>query len=123
MAQHNIFGKKGEQAAFETLLKSGYLIRDRNWRCGKNEIDIVAEKNGRIIIVEVKTRNHPIEDITQVIDRKKINHLISAANAYLKFFSLDRELQFDVILLTGADESNFNVEHIPDAFMAPLKTY
>ena len=45
MAKHNIFGQKGENAAFEALLAKGYLIRDRNWRSGKNEIDVVAEKD------------------------------------------------------------------------------
>ena len=62
MAKHNIFGQKGENAAFEALLAKGYLIRDRNWRSGKNEIDIVAEKDNRIIVVEVKSRSHPIYD-------------------------------------------------------------
>lgn len=75
MAKHNIFGQKGENAAFEALLAKGYLIRDRNWRSGKNEIDIVAEKDNRIIVVEVKSRSHPIYDISQVITRDKIRHL------------------------------------------------
>lgn len=37
MAKHNIFGQKGENAAFEALLAKGYLIRDRNWRSGKTK--------------------------------------------------------------------------------------
>lgn len=123
MAKHNIFGQKGENAAFETLLAKGYLIRDRNWRSGKNEIDIVAEKGNRIIVVEVKSRSHPIYDISQVITRDKIRHLINAGNAYVKMFNLPHELQFDVILMVGQDPDNFTVEHIPDAFMAPLRTY
>ena len=114
MAKHNIFGQKGENAAFEALLAKGYLIRDRNWRSGKNEIDIV---------VEVKSRLHPIYDISQVITRDKIRHLINAGNAYVKMFNLPHELQFDVILMVGQDPDNFTVEHIPDAFMAPLRTY
>ena len=112
MAKHNIFGQKGENAAFEALLAKGYLIRDRNWRSGKNEIDIVAEKDNRIIVVEVKSRSHPIYDISQVITRDKIRHLINAGNAYVKLFNL-----------VGQDPDNFTVEHIPDAFMAPLRTY
>ena len=123
MVKHNIFGQKGENAAFEALLKQGYIIRDRNWRCGKNEVDIVAEKDNRIIIVEVKTRSCPIDDISQVITRDKIRHLIAAGNAYIKMFALPHELQFDVILITGEDEDHFEVEHIADAFMAPLRTY
>ncbi len=123
MAEHNIFGKKGEKAAYEALLAKGYLIRDRNWRCGRNEVDIIAEKDNRIIIVEVKTRSYPIDDISQVITRDKIRHLIAAGNAYIKMFSLPHELQFDVILITGSDTDNFTIEHIPDAFIAPLRTY
>ncbi len=123
MAEHNIFGKKGENAAYEALLAKGYLIRDRNWRCGKNEVDIIAENNNRIIIVEVKTRSYPIDDISQVITRDKIRHLIAAGNAYVKMFHLPHELQFDVILITGEDADHFSIEHIPDAFMAPLRTY
>lgn len=123
MAEHNIFGKKGEEAATYILLQKGYLIRDRNWRCGKNEIDIVAEKGERIIFVEVKTRNQEIEDISQVITKQKINHLINAGNAYVNFFKIAKEMQFDVILLVGNDEADFSIEHIEDAFAAPLKTY
>lgn len=123
MAKHNIFGQKGENAAFEALLAKGYLIRDRNWRCGKNEVDIVAEKGNRIIIVEVKSRSYPVDDISQLITHDKIRHLIAAGNAYVKLFHLPHELQFDVILMIGPDPDNFTVEHIPDAFMAPLRTY
>lgn len=123
MAEHNIFGKKGEDAATEMLLKKGYIIRERNWRCGKNEIDIVAEKGRRIVIIEVKTRSSVINDISQVITRDKIRHMITAANAYITTYQLSQELQFDVILITGTDENNFSIEHIEDAFMAPLRTY
>ena len=35
-------GKLGEDMATEFLTKKGYLILDRNWRSGKNEIDIVT---------------------------------------------------------------------------------
>ena len=119
---HLLFGRQGEQLAFETLLKQGYIIRERNWRSGHHEIDIVAEKDSRIIIVEVKARKEPIEDISEVIDRKKINFLIAAGNAYLNACHLDFELQFDVILLYGSQDA-LMVEHIPDACMAPLRTY
>lgn len=81
------------------------------------------KKDNRIIVVEVKSRSHPIYDISQVITRDKIRHLINAGNAYVKLFNLPHELQFDVILMVGQDPDNFTVEHIPDAFMAPLRTY
>lgn len=123
MARHNTFGKNGETVACELLISKGYIIRERNWRCGKNEIDIVAEKGDRLIIVEVKTRSHEIPDISQIITRKKISHLIAAGNAYQNMFKLPLKLQFDIVLLTGPDENSLSAEHIEDAFMPPLKTY
>ena len=43
MAEHNEFGKEGEEEAAAYLIDKGYSIRHRNWHCGKKELDIVAE--------------------------------------------------------------------------------
>ena len=56
MARHNDTGRFGEDAAAEYLAGQGYAIVDRNWRCGRMEIDIVAQRGSRLAIVEVKTR-------------------------------------------------------------------
>lgn len=54
MAEHNLLGKAGEDAAVDYLERHDYVIRHRNWRKGHFELDIVAAKNGELIIVEVK---------------------------------------------------------------------
>ena len=56
MASHNDFGKEGEELAALWLSERGYDILHRNWRFGKLEIDIVAKKNEKLHIIEVKTR-------------------------------------------------------------------
>lgn len=123
MALHNDFGKKGEAAARDALLRKGYLIRETNWRCNKFEIDIVAEKDNRLIIVEVKTRSHEIYDLSKVINAKKCANLISAGKAYQKKYNLPLELQFDIILQVGEDEDHFTTEHLEDAIHPRLRTY
>lgn len=35
MAEHNEFGKEGEEEAAAYLIDKGYSIRHRNWHCGK----------------------------------------------------------------------------------------
>lgn len=122
MAIHNILGKEGEEAACEMLIKKGYIIRERNWRCGKKEIDIIAQKNGRIVIVEVKTRSNEIDDISKIIDRTKIANLVKAGNAYLQYYNLSQELQFDIMLIT-AEKGELKIEHIEDAIMPPMRSY
>ena len=56
MTAHNELGKEGELLAANHLQSEGYVIRHRNWRCGHKELDIVAEKDGTLVFVEVKTR-------------------------------------------------------------------
>ena len=120
MAQHNLLGKSGEQYAAEYLISRGYVIRDVNWVSGKHEIDIVAYRDEMIVIVEVKTRRnvdfaYPEEAVTE----KKIRNMVRATDAYMRMFELDMEVRFDVISIVGA-EPPFEIEHIEDAFLAPL---
>jgi|SRR3989344_4508978 len=55
MAKHNELGAVGEQVASRYLERKGYKVLDRNYRKKWGEIDIVAEKEGRIFFVEVKS--------------------------------------------------------------------
>ena len=58
MALHNETGKWGEQLACEYLMHEGYRIVERDWKCGKRDIDIVAIENDVYVFVEVKTRRN-----------------------------------------------------------------
>lgn len=42
MADHNITGNIGEELAEKYLRSLGYEILEKNWRYGKNEIDIIS---------------------------------------------------------------------------------
>ena len=50
-------GFKGEDMATAELLKRGYHILDRNYTTQYGEIDIVAELDGVVYFVEVKSRD------------------------------------------------------------------
>lgn len=122
MAKHNEVGRWGEDIACGRLVRQGYAIAERNWRMGHYEIDIIAIKGSRIVFVEVKTRTNADEDPFDAIDKKKIHHMITSANVYLRESQTRLEPQFDLIGITGTPE-NYNLEHIEDAFLPPLKTY
>lgn len=122
MARHNETGRWGEDIAAEYLAANGYAIADRNWRCGHYEIDIIAYKGSRIIFVEVKTRSDNDEDPLEAVDKDKTSRLIRAAVVYINTYEIDHEIQFDLIAINGTS-SDYTIEHIPDAFIPPLKTY
>jgi putative endonuclease len=99
-ARHSL-GKRGEQYAAQYLTDRGYAIRTRNWRCPVGEIDLVAEKEGKLIFVEVRTRRGdrlgtPEESITPT----KRARLIAAAQTYLdEQGQADRDWRIDVVAI------------------------
>lgn len=58
MADHNDFGKIAEDLAVDFLVKTKYKILARNFRYLKAEVDIIAEFENQIIIVEVKSQTY-----------------------------------------------------------------
>ncbi|MDE7457467.1 MAG: YraN family protein, partial [Muribaculaceae bacterium] len=106
----------------EYLGANGDAIADRNWRCGQYGMEIVAYKGSRIIFVEVKTRSDNDEDPLEAVDKDKTSRLIRAAVVYINTYEIDHEIQFDLIAINGTS-SDYTIEHIPDAFIPPLKTY
>lgn len=124
MAQHNQLGKLGEHEAVEFLIKQGFTIRETNWRMDKLEIDIIAQEPGMVLhIVEVKTRsNDEYFDPMRSISRAKKQHMVNSANAYINYYQLPCEIQYDVIILVGSP-GNFQLEYYPDLFVPRLKTY
>lgn len=54
---HIELGRQGENLAAAWLSESGYRIYERNWRSSRGEVDIIAEHQGMLVAVEVKTRS------------------------------------------------------------------
>lgn len=122
MARHNDTGRWGEDAAADYLAANGYAIAERNWRSGHYEIDIIAYKGDRIVFVEVKTRSCETDDPIEAVDRNKAMRLIRAAVTYVDINKVNHDIQFDLVAINGSPD-DYNIEHIPDAFESPLKTY
>ncbi len=85
MSKHNETGIKGEQIAGIFLLNKGYSILFTNWRHGKKEVDIIAQKDEFLIFIEVKTRtNFNFGFPEESVNTKKKNFLRAAAEAFLE---------------------------------------
>ena len=116
MAEHNELGKLGEELAVEFLQKNGYDILETNWVFQKAEIDIIAQKNTILAIVEVKTRSSIDFGLPQdFVKPKKIQLLVKAVNEYVISNELDVEIRFDIIAI-HKEGKNYKIEHIEDAF-------
>lgn len=114
MHPKDVLGRQGEDLAVQLLLRAGYLILDRNYRCPEGELDIVAADQRVLVACEVKTRSSvaygtPIEAITA----RKLSRLRRLAVRW----SLTHRLVFDrvrvdVVGVLKTESGEFEVEHI-----------
>lgn len=116
MAAHNEVGRWGENTARRYLLLHGYHILDVDWHWGHRDIDVVTEKLGFIIFVEVKTRTtDTYMDPKDAVDTEKIRNLLAAGNAYMNLNRIDMPCQFDILTIVG-DKEHYKIEHLKEAF-------
>jgi putative endonuclease len=116
MAEHNDLGKFGEELAVEYLQKNGYEILQTNWIFQKAEIDIIAQKDTTLAIVEVKTRSTIEYGLPQdFVKPKKIQLLVKAVNEYVISNNLDVNVRFDIVAIYK-EGSEYKLEHIEEAF-------
>lgn len=105
-------GKKGEELAVTALEKERYRILERNYRFQEGEIDIIAEKDGTVYFVEVRSKSNlsygtAAESITK-IKRQKI---AKTAEKYLADHDIKKFCGF---LLISVDLNNETTEMIAD---------
>ena len=117
--------RRSDGAYFEDLACSylehkGYRILDRNVYLMRKELDIVAERNGTIVFVEVKgRRSSRYGPGTEAVDMRKRSHMVKTANAYLLRSNLWKSAcRFDVISISADGDQPPRFEHIEKAFEA-----
>ena len=125
-------GRLGEDAAVEFLKKNGYTVIERNYRAGRNEIDIIASDKSYIVFVEVKARTYKNEGYmpygrpSAAVDRDKKQRTVAAATEYLKKHNVKgKQPRIDVIEIFFAPSPSFadnkevtKINHIVGAFGA-----
>ena len=111
-------GAHGEELALKHLAASGYRLLDRNWRWRQGELDLVVEKDGEIVFVEVKARrSHAFGTPEEAVTRAKQRKLIQTAYAYLaRHGRTDTRWRIDVIALDlSAQGEVIRLEHLENA--------
>tara|TARA_B100000963_G_scaffold312246_1_gene289570 strand:- start:119 stop:493 length:375 start_codon:yes stop_codon:yes gene_type:complete len=116
MALHNQLGEEGEKIAVNYLKNRGYIIYHTNWRMSHLEADIIAEDNGEIVFIEVKTRSsNEYGEPEDAVDFKKEKDLLRLANVYLENLQLEVPSRFDIVSIIISSEKS-NITHFQDAF-------
>lgn len=121
MSETRDLGDFGERLAAERLARTGYAILARNillppW----GEIDIVAQRDGALALVEVRTRRGlAFGGAAFSISPTKRRRMLNAAAAYLAGLPEPLAVRIDVMLV-NLDRSGrlLSIEHIENAVQA-----
>lgn len=106
-------GHRGEDIAVEHLRRAGYMIAARNWRCGRYEIDIVAERGGMTHFVEVKTRRAgSLSSPEATITHSKAISMRRAASAYISQCRVRGEVEFDLLAVDMFPDGSYDVRFV-----------
>jgi putative endonuclease len=80
----NQFGELGERIAARWLERQGYTVLARRWRSGHRDIDVIAERDGTIAFVEVKTRAAlEFGDPVEAVHAQKQRSLVRSAREWM----------------------------------------
>lgn len=78
-------GRVGEEIAKTYLLAQGYELLAQNWRCRLGELDLVMQRAGQLVFVEVKTRSgSDVNEAMLSMTTRKSERLTRAVYAYLE---------------------------------------
>ena len=110
-------GRAGEKAAADYLLKNGYTILSRNYRCPAGELDIVAREKKEIVFVEVKARKSHVRGYPeQAVGFRKQKKMSQLALWYLRDKKVgDAPVRFDVVAILLLPSGN-DIRLIRNAF-------
>ena len=121
-------GNFGERIAVRYLRLHGYTVKERNWRSGHMEIDIIAANFKTLAFVEVKTRTYTKETIREApppssaVKSEKQRLTRRAAKDYLWQHPTKKSPRMDVIeVWLIRDETNdkakiAKINHIKAAY-------
>lgn len=112
-------GRRGERAAEEFLRREkSFRIITRNWRCAREEIDLVCRDGQVLVFVEVKTRAAGARvPGYYAVDKRKKKALHRACREYLKQLrQKPQTFRFDVVevgMSAGGKPEVLHFQNIP----------
>lgn len=116
-AARQAFGELGERIAERWLKRQGWRVVQRRFRSGHRDIDLVVEREGTVVFVEVKARRgREFGDPVEAVNWSKQKQLVRSASVWIDRHGRAAEsYRFDVVGVLVEGE-RVRVRHVPNAF-------
>jgi putative endonuclease len=119
-AARQALGRSGEAIAARWLRRQGWRILAERFRSGRRDLDLIAERDGTVAFVEVKTRHGTaFGDPIEAVSWRKRRELIRSAMVWAdRFGPPGAAYRFDVVgvVVVGRDA---RIRHVENAFSLP----
>jgi putative endonuclease len=111
------FGNLGERLAAHHLESKGYRIVERNYRRAEGEIDIIAQGQGTLAFVEVKSRRGlAMGTASESMTAAKAARMVQLAEVYASEHEPEASLRIDLIAIDFAlDGRMLSLKHYENA--------
>ena len=119
LADRKLLGRWGENRCEKFLKRSGLKTLARNFASKTGEIDIImADTDGSIVFVEVKTRaGEDFTDTEDVVTTSKMNKMARTARYFLAAHNIEnRPYRFDVVTIILPPKGQPQIRHYKNAF-------
>jgi len=109
-------GKKGEDEAVKYLTGKGFEILERNFRFGRNEVDIIARLENLLVFIEVKMRSSNLFGYPETfVSDSQVERILDTAEEYQHRINWSGDIRFDIISIEKEDLKS-KITHFEDAF-------
>jgi putative endonuclease len=104
-------GRAGEELAARYLERRGYRIVGRGFLARRGEIDLVCQRGGRLVLVEVKARSgERYGSPAEAVNARKRRALVAAAAEYRALAGWKGPIDFAVVSIASGAEPEL-IEH------------
>jgi putative endonuclease len=106
MARHNDLGKWAEEQAAGWLAEQGFLVRHRNWRYRRGEIDIIATRGEVYHFIEIKcSTGNAFGNPEERVSKAKLRTMMRTASHWLYEHAVpgEKRVRYDVLAIRLMD--------------------
>ncbi len=106
-------GRFGEKEAEKALRKAGLKVVTRNWRHGRDEIDLVCRDGDSLVFVEVRTRDESaLAPGVHSLTKRKRTAFKRASRAYVAGLrETPSQIRFDLVEVSLCQDGLFDLHH------------
>jgi putative endonuclease len=105
-------GRAGEARAARYLEQRNYRIIQKNFKCRRGEVDIIAVRDDSVVFVEVKAwEQMPFSELDRVLNGQKRGRILHAAMCFLRRYPVlnTYRRRFELLFLTAGGRA---IRHI-----------